>query len=86
VVATEGSEVLQRTDTPRLGDRFAPRGAPTGAALVRAGEDGMDYFVVWRVLDGELEVFTTPPRDVVGATWNELLSMARGRYGRGGGP
>ena len=27
-----------------------------------AAEDGVGYFVVWRVVDGELDVITTPPR------------------------
>ena len=85
VVASPGSEVLQRTDDPRLGDSFAPPGTPTGAAVVRAAEDGVGYFVVWRVVDGELDVITTPPRDVVGATFEELLSHARGQYADGEG-
>ncbi len=85
VVASAGSEVLQRTDDPRLGDSFAPPGTPTGAALVRAGEDGIGYFVVWRVIDGKLDVITTPPRDVVGATFQELLAFARGQYSSGEG-
>lgn len=41
VVASEGSEILQRTDNPRLGDSFAAPGTPTGAALVRAAADGV---------------------------------------------
>jgi hypothetical protein len=85
VVARKGSEILQRTDDPRLGSSFAPPGTPTGAALVRAADDGVGYFVVWRVLDGRLDVITTPPRDVVGATWQELLSYARGQYASGEG-
>ena len=85
VIASEGSEILQRTDDPRLGDSFAPPGTPTGAALVRAAEDGVAYFVVWRVVDGELDVITTPPRDVVGATFQELLTAARARYASGEG-
>ena len=85
VVASEGSEVLQRTDDPRLGDSFASPGTPTGAALVRAAEDGVAYFVVWRVVDGQLDVITTPPRDVVGATFQELLTSARGQYASGEG-
>ena len=44
-----------------------------------------DYFVVWRVIDSELDVITTPPRDVVGASFDELLSYARGRYASGEG-
>lgn len=85
VVASAGSEVLQRTDDPRLGDSFAAPGTPTGAAVVRAGEDGVGYFVVWRVVDGRLDVITTPPRDVVGATFQELLTSARSRYASGEG-
>jgi len=85
VVASAGGEILQRTDDPRLGDSFAAPGTPTGAALVRAAEDGVGYFVVWRVVDGRLDVITTPPRDVVGATFEELLSYARGQYASGEG-
>lgn len=85
VVASEGSEILQRTDDPRLGDTFAPPGTPTGAAVVRAGENGVGYFVVWRVVDGELDVITVPPRDVVGATFEQLLNYARGQYASGEG-
>lgn len=85
VVASKGSTILQRTDEPRLGDSFASPGTPTGAALVRAGEDGVDYFVVWRVLDGELDVITTPPNDVTGSTFPELLSYARSQYTSGEG-
>lgn len=85
VVASRGSEILQRTDDPQLGDSFAAAGSPTGAAVVRVGETGRDYFVVWRVIDGELDVITTPPRDVVGATFQELLNYARGKYASGEG-
>ena len=85
VVASEGSEILQRTDDPELGDSFAEPGTPTGAALVRAAEDGVGYFVVWRVVEGELDVLTTPPSDVVGATFQELLSYARSQYASGEG-
>lgn len=85
VVASEGSEILQRTDDPQLGDTFAPPGTPTGAAVVRAAEDGVGYFVVWRVVDGELDVITVPPRDVVGATFEQLLNHARGQYASGEG-
>lgn len=82
VVASPGSEVLQRTDDPRLGTVFAMPGVPTGAAVVRAAEDGQGYFVIWRVVDGKLEVFTVPPDDVVGATFPELLSYVRGKIAR----
>lgn len=84
VVAGPGAEILQRTDDPGLGRGFAPPGTPTGAAVLRTGHEE-SYFVVWRVVDGELAVFTAPPRDVVGATFDELLSYARGRYGSGEG-
>lgn len=82
VVASPGSEVLQRTDDPQLGPVFARPDQPTGAAVVRAAEDGKGYFVIWRVVDGELEVFTVPPADVVGATFPELLSYVRGKIAR----
>ncbi len=85
MVASQGSEILQRTDDPQLGDSFAPPGTPTGAAVVRAAEDGVGYFVVWRVVDGELDVITTPPRDVIGATFEQLLTYARGQYANGEG-
>lgn len=84
VVASKGSEILQRTDDPQLGTGFAPLGTPTGAAVVRA-QDGIGYFVVWRILDEQLEVITVPPGDVVGATFQELLSYARGKYASGEG-
>ena len=85
VVAAAGSEVLQRTDDPRLGASFADPGAPTGAAQVRVTAEDQAYFVVWRVIGGKLDVITTPPRDVVGATFEELLSYARGQYASGEG-
>jgi hypothetical protein len=85
VVPTEGTRVFNRTDDPQLGPDFAPPGATTGAAVVTAaGEDG-SYFVVWRVIDGKLDVITTPPGDIVGATFEELLSGARARYASGEG-
>ncbi|QWZ09983.1 hypothetical protein KRR39_09760 [Nocardioides panacis] len=85
VVPTTGTRVLNRTDDPRLGPDFAPRGATTGAAVISvAGEKG-SYFVVWRVIDGTLDVITTPPDDIVGATFAELLSGARARYASGTG-
>ncbi len=83
VVAAAGAEVLQRTDDPRLGDGFAPSGTPTGAALVVV--EGTSYFVVWRVVDGTLDTVVTPPGDVVGATFQELLTYARDQYASGGG-
>ena len=39
----------------------------------------------WRVIDGKLDVIGTSPRDVVGATFEELLTMARGKYASGEG-
>ncbi|GEP39861.1 hypothetical protein NPS01_35240 [Nocardioides psychrotolerans] len=85
VVAGPGSEVLQRTDDPQLGATFAGPGEPTGAAIVTAAEDGQGYFVVWRVVDGDLDVIYTPPIDVVGNTFEELLSYARSQYAGGEG-
>ena len=76
---------MQRTDDPRLGASFAPAGAATGAAVVTVAGDDRSYFVVWRVLDGRLDVITTPPRDVVGATFDELLTHARAQYASGEG-
>jgi hypothetical protein len=85
VVPTERTRVFNRTDDPQLGPDFAPPGATTGAAVVSvAGEEG-NYFVVWRVIDGTLDVITTPPDDIVGATFEELLSGARARYDSGEG-
>lgn len=85
VVAAPGAEIIQRTDDPQLGDTFAPPGATTGAGVVEVAGGGPAYFVVWRVIDGELDVITTPPRDVVGATFQELLSYARSQYASGEG-
>ena len=85
VVPADGAEVLQRTDDPRLGDSFAPPGTPTGAALVRPAGEDQAYFVVWRVLDGTLDVLTTPPFEVVGSTFPELLAFARSQYASGEG-
>lgn len=85
VVPADGAEVLQRTDDPQLGDSFAPPGTPTGAALVRPAGEEQAYFVVWRVLDGTLDVLTTPPFEVVGSTFPELLSYARSQYVSGEG-
>ncbi len=85
VVPTAGTQVFNRTDDPQLGPEFAPPGATTGAAVVSvAGEEG-NYFVVWRVIDGTLDVITTPPDDIVGATFEELLSGARAKYASGEG-
>lgn len=85
VVAAPGAEIVQRTDDPRLGSSFAPADAVTGAAVVEVGGEPPSYFVVWRVIDGELDVIPTPPRDVVGATFDELLTSARARYASGKG-
>lgn len=85
VVPTARTRVFNRTDDPQLGPEFAPPGAMTGAAVVSVdGEEG-NYFVVWRVIDGTLDVITNPPDDIVGATFEELLSGARARYASGEG-
>ncbi len=85
VVPTAGTRVFDRTDDPQLGPDFAAPGATTGAAVVSvAGEEG-NYFVVWRVIDGTLDVITTPPAFIGGATFDELLSEARARYAAGEG-
>jgi len=84
VVAADGAGIVQQTDHPRLGSGFARAGTPTGAAVVVAA-DGQDYFVVWRVVDGQLDTVVAPPADVVGATFEELLSYARGRFASGEG-
>ncbi|KQW47990.1 hypothetical protein ASC77_16485 [Nocardioides sp. Root1257] len=80
VVAARGADIVQRTDHPRLGANFAAPGTPTGAAVVTVGGDDRSFFVVWRVVDGQLDVITTPPRDVVGASFDELLNHARLQY------
>jgi hypothetical protein len=85
VVAASGARIVQRTDDPRLGSSFAPAGATVGAAVVTVVGDDKSYFVVWRVIDGELDVITTPPRDIVGATFDELLTYARAQYASGEG-
>jgi hypothetical protein len=85
VVPTQGTRVFNRTDDPRLGPTFAPPGATTGAAVVTVPGGEASYFVVWRVVDGALDVITTPPDDVVGATFEELLSYARSQYASGEG-
>lgn len=86
VVATAETEVVQRTDDPRLGEGFAPAGATTGAAILRSEAADTSWFVVWRVVDGRLDVIATPPRDTVGATFDELLTAAQARYASGEGP
>lgn len=85
VVPTAGTHVLNRSDDPQLGADFAPPAATTGAAVVSVGGEEGNYFVVWRVIDGELDVITTPPDDIVGASFDELLSGARARYASGEG-
>ena len=85
VVAAPGARIVQRTDDPGLGASFAAAGTPTGAAVVSVSGDDKSYFVVWRVVDGKLDVITTPPRDVVGATFEQLLNYARGQYASGEG-
>lgn len=85
VVQTPGTTVHNRTDDPQLGDSFAEPGTPTGAAVVSVEGDENSYFVVWRVIDGELDVITTPPNEVTGATFQELLSYARSQYANGEG-
>ena len=85
VVPTAGTRVSNRTDDPQLGPTFAPQGATTGAAVVSVGAEERNYFVVWRVIDGSLDVITTGPDDIVGATFEELLSGARASYASGEG-
>ncbi|HXH80429.1 hypothetical protein [Nocardioides sp.] len=85
VVPTPGTQVLNRTDDPQLGPTFASPGDITGAAVVSvAGKEG-NYFVVWRVVDGTLDVITTPPGDIVGRTFEELLAWAQLKYASGEG-
>jgi hypothetical protein len=85
VVPIAGTRVFNRTDDPQLGPEFAPPDATTGAAVVSVpGQEG-SWFVVWRVIDGTLDVIATPPGDIVGATFDELLSGARARYASGEG-
>jgi hypothetical protein len=85
VVPTSGTRVFNRTDDPKLGPKFAPTGATTGAAVISVDGEKGNYFVVWRVIEGKLDVITTPPADTVGATFVELLSGARARYASGEG-
>ena len=85
VVPTAGTRVFNRTDDPQLGPTFAPAGATTGAAVVSVSGDEGNYFIVWRVIDGRLDVITTPPRDIVGASFEELLSIAQAKYASGEG-
>lgn len=84
VVATHGTEILQRTDEPRLGDGFAPPGTRTGAALVDLGGDAPSRFVFWRVVGSELDVFNVAPDELIGATFEEMLSYARRLYAESG--
>ena len=85
VVATAGTRVLDRTNDPQLGATFAPDGATVGAAIVSVAAENGRYFVVWRVLDGSLDVITTGPDDVGDATLEELLVDARAKYDSGEG-
>lgn len=85
VVPVAGAQVFNRTDDPQLGASFAPAGATTGAAVVQPDGAPTAYFVVWRVIDGKLEVIYTRPGTVVGATFDELLSGARATYAGGEG-
>jgi hypothetical protein len=85
VVPARGTHVFDRTDDPQLGATFAPQGAPTGAAVVSVDGEAGSYFVVWRVIDGMLDVITTSPDETVGATFDELLAAARARYASGEG-
>lgn len=85
VVPAPGTQVLNRTDDPRLGPTFAAPGDVTGAAVVTVAGDPGRYFIVWRVIDGVLDVITTPPPDIVGASFDDLLSMARAQYASGEG-
>ena len=85
VVPTPGTTVHNRTDDPQLGASFAEPGTPTGAAVVSVEGDEKGYFIVWRVIDGELDVITTPPNEVTGATFDELLEYARSQYANGEG-
>lgn len=85
VVPTALAHVVKRTDDPKLGSDFAGPGETTGAALVSVvGEQGT-YFVVWRVIEGDLDVITTPPTFTAGATFAELLTRARAQYASGEG-
>ena len=85
VVAAGDNTISQRTDHPRLGGTFAAPGTPTGAAVVQVDGGPLSLFVVWRVVDGQLDVITTPPRDLVGATFEEMLGSARAAYASGEG-
>lgn len=85
VVPTPGTQVLNRTDDPLLGPTFAAPDSVTGAAVVTVAGDPASYFIVWRVVDGVLDVIATPSRDVVGADLDDLLSMARAKYASGEG-
>jgi hypothetical protein len=85
VVPTPGTVVHNRTDDPGLGPDFASPGTPTGAAVVTVEGDPNSYFVVWRVVNGTLDVITTPPDEVTGATFEELLTYARAQYASGEG-
>jgi hypothetical protein len=85
VVPTPGTRVHNRTDDPQLGPDFAPPGVATGAAVVTVAGEASSYFVVWRVVEGTLDVITTPPDEATGATFEELLAYARSQYASGEG-
>ena len=86
VVADARAARSSSAPTTRSSATPSPRPAPRpGPPWCGVAEDGVGYFVVWRVIDGELDVITTPPNDVVGATFQELLSYARGQYANGEG-
>ncbi|MBF4161319.1 hypothetical protein [Nocardioides acrostichi] len=80
VVPRTGVTVVQRADGVDLA--LAETGDTTGAAIVTvASKPGRDYFVVWTLRDGTLEVFTAPPGDLVGATFEQCLNYARDGVG-----
>lgn len=85
VVPTAGTTVHYSVAYPQLGETFAPAGATTGAAVVTVEGDEQNYFVVWRVVDGELDVITTPPDEVTGTTLQQFLQYARSQYASGEG-
>lgn len=85
VVPTAGTTVHYSVAYPQLGETFAPAGATTGAAVVTVEGDEQNYFVVWRVVDGELDVITTPPDEVTGTTLQQFLEYARSQYASGEG-
>lgn len=85
VVPIAGTLVIDRTDGVDFGLSFAPQGATTGAAIVTSDDQDERYFVVWRVLDGALDVLTTGPDDVGDRTLDELVADANAKYASGVG-